>query len=126
MVANGLPSAIQEEAEVIRALSRVDPLHVVAGGSQTEGLAQGITLVVNPLVVRLMLEGIVDLPAEAQRLRDELAGCVKNLTRVETLVSNPDFRSKARAEVVQKEEDRLAELKDQVQRLGEILAQLGG
>ena len=123
--ADGLQSTIQEEVEVIRALSRVDPLHVVGGGTQTEGQAQGITLVVNPLVVRLLLEGIVDLPAEAQRLREELDGCLKNLTRVETLVSNPDFRSKARAEVVQKEEDRLAELKDQVQRLEEILGQLG-
>ena len=124
--ANGLQSAIQEEAEVIRALSRVDPLHVVAGRSQTEGQAEGIALVVSPLVVRLKLEGIVDLPAETQRLREELEGCLKNLTRVETLVSNPDFRSKARAEVVQKEEDRLAELKDQVRRLEDILGQLRG
>ncbi len=124
--ADGLESTIQEEAEVIRALSRVDPLHVVAGDSQPEDRPRGITLVVNPLVVRLMLEGIVDLPAETQRLREELGGCLKNLTRVETLVSNPDFRSKARTEVVQKEEDRLAEQKDQVQRLREILGQLGG
>ena len=124
--ADGLQSTIQEEAEFIRALSRVEPLHVVAGGFQTEGQAQVVTLVVNPLVVRLLLKGIVDLPAEAQRLREELDGCLKNLTRVETLVSNPDFRSKARTEVVQKEEDRLAELKDQVQRLEEILGQLGG
>ena len=123
--ADGLRGAIQEESEVIRALSRVEPLSVVAGGSQTTGQAKGITLVVNQLVVRLLLEGIVDLPAETQRLREELDGCLKNLTRVETLVANPDFRSKARAEVVQKEEDRLAELKDQVQRLEEILAQLG-
>ena len=123
--ADGLQTTIQEEAEVIRALSRVEPLHVVAGGSQTAGQAKGITLVVNPLVVRLRLEGIVDLSAETQRLREELDGCLRNLTRVETLVSNRDFRSKARAEVVQKEEDRLAELKDQVQRLEEILGQLG-
>jgi valyl-tRNA synthetase len=124
--ADGMQSTIQEEAEVIRALSRVDPLQVVASGSQTAGQAQGINLLVNPLVVRLLLEGIVDLSAEGQRLREELDGCLKNLARVETLVSNPDFRSKARAEVVQKEEDRLAELKDQVQRLEEILGQLEG
>ncbi|MCH8224885.1 MAG: valine--tRNA ligase [Chloroflexi bacterium] len=124
--ADGMQSTIQEEAEVIRALSRVDPLQVVASGSQTAGQPQGISLVVNPLVVRLLLEGIVDLSAEGQRLRGELDGCLKNLKRVETLVSNPDFRSKARAEVVQKEEDRLAELKDQVQRLEEILGQLEG
>ena len=124
--ADGLQNAIQEEAEVIRALSRVEPLNVVSSGSRAEGQPQGITLVVSPLVLRLQLEGMVDLPAESRRLRQELEDCLRNQGRVEALVSKPDFRAKARADVVQKEEDRLAELNDQVERLEEILAQLGG
>ena len=50
-----------------------------------------MTLVVDPLVVRLPLEGVVDLDAEGERLRSELADCDKNLERVEKLVSNPNF-----------------------------------
>jgi valyl-tRNA synthetase len=44
---------------------------------------------------------------------------------VETLVSNPDFRAKARPEVVENEEERLRTLTEQARRLEEILAQLG-
>ena len=84
-----------------------------------------MTLVVDPLVVRLPLEGVVDLDAEGERLRAELVDCDKNLERVEKLVSNPNFREKARPDVVENEEARLAELRDRQQRLHEILQQLG-
>ena len=49
----------------------------------------------------------------------------RNLERVEKLVSNPNFREKARPDVVENEEARLAELRDRQQRLHEILQQLG-
>ena len=84
-----------------------------------------MTLVVSPLVVRLPLEGVVDLDAEGERLRSELADCARNLERVEKLVSNPNFREKARPDVVETEEARLSELRDRKQRLDEILEQLG-
>jgi len=82
--------------------------------------------VVTPLVVRLPLEGVVDLAAETKRLRQELEGCVKNLNRVQALVGKADFRAKAKPEVVEREEERLRTLADQKQRLEEILGQLGG
>jgi valyl-tRNA synthetase len=123
---NGLRGAIEEEAEVIRSLSRVEPLHIMSGSPDPASQPRGITLVVNPLVVRLPLEGVVDLAAEQKRLRQELDNARQNLQRVETLVSNPNFRAKARPEVVENEEERLRSLTEQTQRLEEILAQLGG
>ena len=81
---------------MIRSLSRVEPLHIQDGGSgQTQdsgteaGIpepSRGITLVVNPLVIRLALEGVIDLSAEEGRLKKELDGSLKNLQRVEALV----------------------------------------
>ena len=123
---NGLQHAIEEEAELFRVLSRVDPLHIrtgAAGGAESQ---RGVTLVVNPLVVRLQLEGVVDLTKEAQRLEKELEDCQRNLDRVSALVSNPDFRAKARPEVVETEEERLKSLEERKQRLEDILAQLAG
>ena len=130
--ADGRPGAvkraIEDEADVIRALSRVEPLSIVNGedGAAGADARKGVTLVVSPLVVRLPLEGVVDLQAEGGRLRSELAECVNNLERVDKLVSNPNFRSKAKPEVVETEEGRLNDLRERKQRLDEILAQLAG
>ena len=124
--ANGLRGAMEEEAEVIRTLSRVEPLNITSGAPEGSEQTRGVTLVVNPLVVRLPLEGVVDLAAEQDRLREELDNCQRELERKEKLVNNPNFRAKARPDVVETEEDRLRNLQEQKQRLGEILAQLGG
>ena len=124
--ANGLQSTIEEEADLIRNLSRIDPLKVVSGDVETADQPRGITLVVDSLVVRLPLEGVVDISAEAERLRGELADCESNLTRVGKLVANPNFRAKAKPEVVETEEERLKSLEERQQRLKEILEQLEG
>ena len=121
--ANGFQKAIEEEAEVIRSLSRINPLRVTSASESGEQ-PRGITLVVNPLVVRLPLEGVVDLGEETERLRKELDDCQKNLDRVSALVSNPAFRAKAKPEVVENEEERLKSLEERRQRLNEILGQL--
>ena len=123
---DGIRGAIAEEAGVIRGMARVEPLRIVSGGAgpAADGRA-GVTLIAGPLVVRLPLEGVVDLDAEAQRLQSELADCARNLERVAKLVANPNFRQKARPDVVETEESRLAELRERRQRLDEILQQLG-
>ena len=123
--ANGQQRTLEEEAEVIRTLSRVDPLRILSGDSSQDSSVKGITLVVNPLVVRLPLEGVVDLDAEVQRLHTDRDDCLRNLDRVSALVSNPDFRAKAKPEVVENEEERLRSLSERKQRLDEILEQLG-
>ncbi len=123
--ANGLGETIRDESDFIRAMSRVEPLRIVSGASEGDADVRGVTLVVNPLVVRLPLEGVVDLEAEGERLQSELIDCDHNLERVEKLVANPNFRQKARPEVVANEEARLAELRERKQRLDEILQQLG-
>ena len=122
--ANGMQGVLEEEADVIRALSRVDPLHIISRETDEIDLLKGVTLVVNPLIVHLPLDGVVDLSVEEERLRSELDDCLKNMDRVEKLVSNPNFLEKAKAEVVETEHARLDDLRERQRHLNEILEQL--
>ena len=119
---NGLRTVVEEEREAIRVLARVEPLRVLDGDAAQS--AAGVSLVVNPLVVRLPLAGIVDLDAESQRLDQELENTRRNQERVEQLLANANFVSKARPEVVEKERERLHSLTEQRERIEDIIAQL--
>ena len=120
---NGLDAVVQEEKAVIGALARIAPLRIAAA-SDPEPPAAGVSLVVNPLVIRLPLTG-VDVAAEAERLNKELDDIDTNQQRVQRLLDNPNFIAKARPEVVEKERSRFDGLSEQRQRLAEIIAQLG-
>ena len=119
---NGMRAVVEEEKEVICALARIEPLRVLSAGDADT--TSGVSLVVNPLVVRLPLEG-VDLQAESDRLHRELESKRQDETRKEQLLANPNFVSKARAEVVENERQRLRSLTEERQRIEDIIAQLG-
>ncbi len=119
---NGMRAVVEEAKEVICALARVEPLRVLSAGDADT--TSGVSLVVNPLVVRLPLQG-VDLQAESDRLHRELESKRQDETRKEQLLANPNFVSKARAEVVENERQRLRSLTEERQRIEDIIAQLG-
>ena len=119
---NGMVEVVEQERDVVSALARVEPLRIVAGDQPAA--AGGVSLVINPLVVRLPLAGIVDVAAEAARLDQELAAATQNQERVEKLLANANFVARARPEVVEKERERLRTLSEQRTRIAEIIAQL--
>ncbi len=119
---NGMDQVVAEEKAIMGALARMEPLRVVSSGE--DGPAAGVSLVVNPLVVRLPLTGIVDLAAETERLGKELDDIRVNEERVQRLLDNPNFVAKARSEVVENERNRRGGLTEQRQRLEGIIAQL--
>ena len=119
---NGMQTVVEQEREAISVLARVEPLSIVSAAESES--AASVSLVVNPLVVRLPLVGIVDLDAESDRLGKELEETRRNEARVQQLLANENFVSKARPEVVEKERERLHSLSEQRQRIEEIIDQL--
>jgi len=117
------PAALfQSERGVVRTLARVDPLRLAETASvPTDGV---VTLVIGKATVSLPLAGVVELTSEAERLGRELEECRRAVERVDRLLANPEFASKAPEEVVERERERLAALQAQRGRLEEVLSQI--
>jgi valyl-tRNA synthetase len=72
----------------------------------------------------LPLEGLIDVERERERLQKELATAQKDLERVTTKLSNPQFTDKAPEAVVKKEEAKRDELQAAVTKINERLQNL--
>ena len=73
-------------------------------------LREVATAVVADMMIHVLLEGLIDIPAEKSRLEKEIAKVAKDLSFVTRKLSNSDFRAKAAAEIVSKEEEKYRDL----------------
>jgi valyl-tRNA synthetase len=80
----------------------------------------------NGAEVFLPLEGVIDLDRERERLQDEIARLRGQLAGTEKKLANEAFVTRAPEEVVQKERDKAASLRDQASKLDEKLSALEG
>ena len=69
------------------------------------------------LEIFVALGGLVDLDAEAKRLKKELAKAEKDLASVERTLGNAGFVAKAAPEVIEKKQSQKAELTATVEQL---------
>ncbi|MGD8320108.1 MAG: valine--tRNA ligase [Gemmatimonadota bacterium] len=74
----------------------------------------------------LPLEGVIDLDRERERLRAEIERIRGQLAGTEKKLANEAFVTRAPEEVVQKERDKAASLRDQASKLEEKLGALEG
>ncbi|MFC1836999.1 hypothetical protein ACFL2Q_20145 [Thermodesulfobacteriota bacterium] len=68
------------------------------------------TAVVGDLKIFVPLEGIVDPDAEIARIEKDLGKIEKDLAEVQKKLSNENFMTKAKAEAIEKQKNRGAEL----------------
>jgi len=114
---------LASERDVLIALARLDQEQTIIVGA-TEPLVQSASVVVGDAVVYLPLAGMVDLEAERARLGKELASLESRIVASEERLGGP-FAARAPAGVVQREREKLeemraeaAQIRDQAQRLG--------
>ncbi|MCB9435717.1 MAG: valine--tRNA ligase [Anaerolineales bacterium] len=74
--------------------------------------------------VAFYLVGMVDVEAERQRLEQEQTSLEQQIARVEGLLANDGFVQKAKPEIVQRERDRLQDLRASYQAVSERLKSL--
>ena len=100
-------AAAQRLKPAIEQLARARPLHVVE--APDDAPSDGVVATVLPVGrVVVPLGGLVDLDAERLRLGSQIERLSREIDRLETKLANEQFRTRAPAAVVAKEEERLA------------------
>ena len=91
-----------------------------------EGIADtAVSVVVPDASVYLPLEDLVDLEQEKERLAKEETRLNKEIRRAESMLSNDKFVSKAPADKVQAERDKLEKYTRMLEQVKERMAGLG-
>ncbi|WP_029604592.1 valine--tRNA ligase [Kozakia baliensis] len=107
-------------AEAIGRLARVSSVQKLE--SETPRFAAQSVLDEATLV--LPLEGLIDLNAEAERLRKEIDKLGKEIDKVKRKLDNADFISRAKPEVVEENRDRLSTFEHDRKRFTAALARI--
>jgi valyl-tRNA synthetase len=114
---------IQPYLEVIQTLGRTRPVVFLDTRLQIKDENIVVTIL-RDSEVYIPLAGMVDLKAERQRLENEAEQAQAELTRLETRLTDKQFLGKAPAAIIEKERQRLADIKDRFRRLSEQIGKL--
>ena len=90
-------------------LANLESLTVDISLKEPKGVATGV---VGSLRVFVPLAGIVDIAGEKARLQKEISKVEKDLEQCSRKLANRDFREKAAAVIIKKEEDKLKDFQD--------------
>jgi valyl-tRNA synthetase len=112
---------IERLSDQIRPLARIETLTLARDGSRPPVAASAV---VSGIEVFLPLEGLIDLDDERSRLAREADKLLADLENSKKKLRNQDFLTKARAEVVAKEKQRLASLEETLEKLQRAQASL--
>ncbi|MGE0161213.1 MAG: valine--tRNA ligase [Gemmatimonadales bacterium] len=116
---DGFPALVREQAPALEQLARVNRVETEAG----HGVGAHAVLK-NGAELFVPLAGVIDVERERSRLREEIAKLEGLHAGTSKKLDNAAFVSRAPADVVQKERDRLAQLEEQRTKLGVKLAAL--
>lgn len=123
-IASTTTSSIETYSYIFQRLCNIEQITIMAAeDSEPENSA---SIVATGTTIYLPLEGMLDIEVECKRLKDEKEKITQSLLKTEKMLSNENFVSKARPDVVQKERDRLIELQSSLSQIDERLSSLCG
>jgi valyl-tRNA synthetase len=119
-----LLSSLSAEAGMIETLAKVRPLTILGRQERKSTKDKDLVLVLKEAEVVVPLAGMMDQLAEKQRLVKESEEIKERIAQLKTRLKDNAFLSKAPAQVVEKEKQKLAPLEDKLKRLHQELSQL--
>jgi valyl-tRNA synthetase len=112
----------EEERETISSLCGLESLAV--GPEVVAPAASATAVLEGGIEVHVNLEGLVDFAAEIERLTGRRGKLEKDLAKIEGKLGNANYLERAPAEVVQKDRDRVAEMKQSIATLSRSITEL--
>ena len=114
---------LREQEDVIARLARLDAAKLVIEEQLTQEQRpdKAVSLVIGEVEVVLPMAGLVDVETERQRLQSEIESAQGEIQRAEKMLSNEEFTSRAPAQVVQRERDKLEGAQSRLAKLRERL-----
>ena len=113
---------IESHLSAISTLARVRPLTIIDKQDRAARKDEAKVLVLRDVEVILPLSGMVDREAESKRLQREIEKWRGQAARTEAKLQDEQFLSRAPADIVQREREKLSEQKDHLGRLEQQLA----
>ena len=118
-------AAFESARRELGALARIADDQLTVTADPPGGASQAATVVAGDVVALLPLAGMVDLDVERERLRKELAAAEADRARAEAQLGNEAFVSRAPAQVVAAQRQRLVQSVEQTDLLRRRIAELG-
>lgn len=109
--AGGWAAALNEQRDLFVRLANIDAEQLEIVPALATVPVQAASATVGGVTAFLPLAGLVDLNAERARLQKELEAISAQIARSEQLLNNDGFTQRAPAEVIQRERDKLTDLR---------------
>jgi valyl-tRNA synthetase len=119
-------ATFQSLEQIFSALARIGKGRFEYRETQMEAPQAVVTLVIDDAIIYLPLAGMVDLDAERERLGKEIEQVEEEIARTGQLLSNDNFTSRAPAEVVNRQRERLSSSQERLALLQARLGELAG
>ena len=114
---------LQSRAAMIQRLGQVDALEI---GPEIAKPPESASKILTGIEVYVPLTGLADLDVERKRLRKERDELCAHIQRTEAKLANEGFVRKAPAQVVERERERIAEMRQKLATIDENLSEIGG
>jgi valyl-tRNA synthetase len=124
LAAGNQASMLELQAPLIEFLARTEKPQLHEHLAQKP--AQSMSQLAGSVEIYLPLAGMLDTGKELERLDKEIAQAQQEIARLQGKLSNEAFVAKAKAEVVEKERERLAAQEERVGKLQARRAELAG
>ncbi len=105
---------LQENAGLIENLAKVEDLEFLTAGKRPSAT---ISALIEDIDIYLHFTGLLDISGELHKIRDKIKGLEGILKSKESRIKDAEFIKKAPKEIIEKENESISKLKDELKRL---------